>query len=117
MADPTAEPNGKASIREVYSIVSTMETKIVAELRLSEDRITRAVEEVRRSRSSDMERIEALEAWRSGVESSKVVMEAVRDGRWWMVRSSGDFLEAHWRTLSLLVLLLIFVIGKVHIEF
>jgi hypothetical protein len=102
-----SDTNGKASIREVYAIVSDLEEKIVSEIRESEHRIMEAVGDVRKLRASDMERVIALEEWRRSVEESKRVSIAVKDGRLWMFKELGQQMEDHWRSISLVVLFVI----------
>jgi hypothetical protein len=108
IVDPShgTEPNGKASIREVYAIVLDLEDKIVTQLKESERRITTAVEDIRKLRAADMERVTSLEEWRRSVEESKRVSLAVKDGRMWMFKEFGNQVEEHWKFISVLLILL-----------
>lgn len=98
------EGNGRATIREVHtlltetrheteSMLKNMEERVIHSVNASEVRILAALGDLGT-------RVSALEAWRHEQEQARAVSSATREARTFFFRSSMDWLEVHWKFVA-----------------
>lgn len=129
------QPDGngaKASIREVYQIVSSLETKFIdalneAERRLHEgqtgleSRVISSIEDRDRKWTSDIVRLEEdierldgaikdLKAWRVEADRAHAARDAATSARKSVFTTPADFIEKHWRLLAVILAILAFIL-------
>jgi hypothetical protein len=110
----------KASIREVYDIVSRLEDKFIEALHESESRILESIEDRDRVRRSDIARlggeVDDLKAWRESLIVSSVAEEAKHAGKVWPIVFLREIAEDYWKIIVILIAILAFLITDLHVE-
>jgi len=114
ITDPHADHAAKASIREVYAIVSQLESKLVEELHRVEARLTEAIEYRDEKHAEEIVHlrmdVDDLKHWRDDVQHSKAVQAAMNEGRLQPVRTVVYWLEEHWRLVTVILAVILTLI-------
>jgi hypothetical protein len=119
LTQPQPDHSSKASIREVYDIVSRLEEKFLDALEQSEKRIVQSIEERDRVRRGDIARlgedVDSLKEWRKSMESQDIASVAERQGRLWPFYAMRRFVDEYWKIMLIVFAALAWLINDLHV--
>lgn len=108
MSEMEHEANGRATIREVYALLSESRTDSEKQLIHAEERLMNAIHQsearVLASIGDLGQRVMALEVWRAEMETSRAVGTAAHEARAFYFRQVMAWLEQHWKLLTLIAM-------------
>jgi len=116
----TQPDHAKASIREVYDIVSRLEDKLVLALHETEERIVTSIEDRDKIRRGDIARlaedVDTLKAWKEKIEIADIASTSVREGKLWPIYSARSLVEEYWKVMLVVLAIAAFMINDLRID-